>query len=212
MHPLVHTHEYTNNQTNVKGVTPTGRKAITRKRVWTSINRSSLYVTVEFCVRQNPSDIAPGTPMASCRSSNTDNGWGEVESRIQIGRTPVSKRFRFLFYLEGVCLTEILLLHPCAKVKKKLSQTLARSCGGLITEWKTCSLVRWAHLTFVLALAGSWCHPVGILFAEPSNNNAHECNARRPGRSADHSSIPIRNVRVLISIWYRSRWAGCWYW
>jgi hypothetical protein len=47
-------------------------KTVTRKRPRTSINRSSLYVIIEFCVRRSPSNIAPGTPMASCRSSNTD--------------------------------------------------------------------------------------------------------------------------------------------
>jgi hypothetical protein len=46
-------------------------EAITRKRARTSIKCSSLYVTVEFCVRRIPPNIAPDTPVASCRSSNT---------------------------------------------------------------------------------------------------------------------------------------------
>jgi hypothetical protein len=62
-----------NNQSNTKGTRQLEVKAITRMRARTSINRLSLCITVEFCVRRSPSNIAPGTPVASCRSSNTDS-------------------------------------------------------------------------------------------------------------------------------------------
>jgi hypothetical protein len=60
-------------QSNTKGTRRLDVKAITQKRARTSINHSSLYITVEFCIRRSPSNIAPSNPMTSCRLSNTDS-------------------------------------------------------------------------------------------------------------------------------------------
>jgi hypothetical protein len=55
-----------------KGLCQLDVNAITWNRAQTSINRLSLCVTIKFYVRRSPSNIAPGTPVASCRTSNTD--------------------------------------------------------------------------------------------------------------------------------------------
>jgi hypothetical protein len=65
------THNHTINLTQ-KATHRLDVKAITQKRARTNINRSSLCVTVEFCVCQSPSNIATSTLVASCRLWNTD--------------------------------------------------------------------------------------------------------------------------------------------
>jgi hypothetical protein len=65
------THNHTINPTQ-KATHRLDIKAVTQKRAQTSINRSSLCITAEFCIRRSPPNIALGTRV-SCQSSNIDN-------------------------------------------------------------------------------------------------------------------------------------------